>query len=66
MSQDLFIPQTEENYEALARVAAFVGEHRKITSDPSGITIHGVASEEEKAAILGSIQRFIDKPVRRF
>lgn len=63
---DLFIPQTEENYVALAMVAAFVGEHREITANPSGITIHGVSGEEEKAAILESIQRFTDNPVRRF
>ena len=60
---DLFVPCTDENYQALATVAVFIGEHREITADASGITFHDLSGEEEAVAIQASIQRFTDNPV---
>jgi len=60
---DLFVPQTDENYLALATIASFVWDHREITADASGITFHNISGEEEAAAIQASIQRFTDNPV---
>ena len=60
---DLFVPSTDENYQALATVALFIGEHREITVDASGITFHALSGEEEAAAIQASIQRLTDNPI---